>query len=149
MKPLILLVAIGILVWGNPTAADDPKAIKTKVRLGVDGDLVAAKATKIMIIRHAEKPPSSPPPDGVNVNGPDRAPQQLEIQRGQSALSLARRATQARGAMFHLHPLCLIDLRLGLAGCDGPGTLCSSWIGLVATAVHASQAAPDASGVPG
>jgi len=100
MKPLILLVAIGILVWGNPTAADDPKAIKTKVRLGVDGDLVAAKATKIMIIRHAEKPPSSPPPDGVNVNG-DHDANSLIVRGWQRAGGLAVFFAPANGSMHN------------------------------------------------
>lgn len=47
----------------------------------------APTATKIMLIRHAEKPPSSPPPHGVNNNG-DHDAESLIVQGWQRAGAL-------------------------------------------------------------
>lgn len=47
----------------------------------------APVATKIMLIRHAEKPPSNPPPHGVNTNG-DHDNESLIVQGWQRAGAL-------------------------------------------------------------
>lgn len=49
---------------------------------------VTPAATKIMLIRHAEKPPSNPPPHGVNTTG-DHDKESLIIQGWQRAGALA------------------------------------------------------------
>src|SRR6185436_5110990 len=48
---------------------------------------VTAVATKIMLIRHAEKPPSNPPPHGVDTNG-DHDSESLIVQGWQRAGAL-------------------------------------------------------------
>jgi hypothetical protein len=48
----------------------------------------APAATKIMLIRHAEKPPSNPPPHGVNIIG-DHDKESLIVQGWQRAGALA------------------------------------------------------------
>lgn len=48
---------------------------------------VTPTATKIMLIRHAEKPPSSPPPQGVDING-DPDAESLIVQGWQRAGAL-------------------------------------------------------------
>jgi hypothetical protein len=48
---------------------------------------VTPTATKIMLIRHAEKPPSNPPPQGVNSNG-DLDSESLIVQGWQRAGAL-------------------------------------------------------------
>lgn len=50
---------------------------------------VTPVATKIMLIRHAEKPPSNPPPHGVNIKG-DHDKESLIVQGWQRAGALTR-----------------------------------------------------------
>jgi hypothetical protein len=48
---------------------------------------VTPTATKIMLIRHAEKPPSNPPPHGIDING-DQDTESLIVQGWQRAGAL-------------------------------------------------------------
>jgi hypothetical protein len=55
-------------------------------------------ATKIMIIRHAEKPPKTPPPNGVDINGKKEA-DSLIVQGWQRAGALVVLFAPARGPL--------------------------------------------------
>ena len=55
-------------------------------------------ATKIMIIRHAEKPPETPPPNGVDINGKKES-DSLIVQGWQRAGALVVLFAPARGPL--------------------------------------------------
>lgn len=59
-----------------------------------------ANARKIMLIRHAEKPPASPPPHGVNANG-HHDPESLLVRGWQRAGALATLFAPANGVFQH------------------------------------------------
>jgi hypothetical protein len=67
------------------------------------------QATKIMVIRHAEKPPSHPPPFGITIEGA-RDKQSLTVRGWQRAGALASLFAPANGAFQNLSlakPQCL------------------------------------------
>jgi hypothetical protein len=57
-------------------------------------------ASKIMIIRHAEKPPDNPPPDGITIDGVED-PESLIVRGWQRAGGLVNYFAPQQGGSFH------------------------------------------------